>query len=238
MISSTWGSRFHLTSTPSSTHSPGISDTATRLGPRRRDLDFHGSHTKSLGGETWFNLGDGDLAMHVLRSARLAEGDSLTTITADVCATLEVGARIIPMSNQPVRTRLRSDDGWLDFQDYFVGRRAQPVVHEIAYVGSQTAEPAPGLIDALGASDVAAIVICPSNPLISIEPILAVTGIRQALRQASAPVIAISPIIAGQSLKGPTAKMLRETGLLRQCGDRPFSATMTSSMHTLPIRVI
>ncbi|MGI9478543.1 MAG: 2-phospho-L-lactate transferase [Hyphomicrobiaceae bacterium] len=189
----------------------GLSDTDRGWGRADETWTFMDS-IRALGGETWFNLGDGDLAMHVLRSARLAEGDSLTTITADVCATLEVGARIIPMSNQPVRTRLRSDDGWLDFQDYFVGRRAQPVVHEIAYVGSQTAEPAPGLIDALGASDVAAIVICPSNPLISIEPILAVTGIRQALRQASAPVIAISPIIAGQSLKGPTAKMLRELG--------------------------
>lgn len=166
----------------------------------------------SLKGETWFNLGDGDLAMHVLRTARLAAGETLSTITADVCAALEVGAHIIPMSDQPVRTRLRTDEGWLDFQDYFVGRQAKPVVHELLYAGIETARPAPGLIDQLTAKDVAAIVICPSNPLISIEPILSVDGIAQALRAASAPVIAISPIINGKAVKGPTAKMLEELG--------------------------
>ena len=166
----------------------------------------------ALGGETWFNLGDGDLAMHVLRTSRLAKGDTLTGITADICNTLNVGARVLPMSNQSVRTRLRADDGWLDFQDYFVGRQAKPVVHELAYAGIEDSSPAPDVLEALTADDISAIVICPSNPLISIEPILAVPGIAQAIQDASAPVIAVSPIIDGKAVKGPTAKMLRELG--------------------------
>lgn len=165
-----------------------------------------------LGGQTWFNLGDGDLAMHVLRSHRLASGDSLSAITADICSTLNTGATIRPMSDQPVRTRLRTDDGWLDFQDYFVARQAKPVIHEIAYAGIENAKPTPGLLDIVRAPDIAAIVICPSNPLISIEPILAVDGIAEALIEAPAPVIAISPIIDGKAVKGPTAKMLQELG--------------------------
>lgn len=166
----------------------------------------------ALGGETWFQLGDGDLAMHVMRTMRLAKGGRLSQITADVCNSLNVGASILPMSDQPVRTRVRSEDGWLDFQDYFVGRQAKPVVHELQYAGLDSAQPTEGLIDLIGADDVAAIVICPSNPLISVEPILAVPGIRQAMMDASAPVIAISPIIDGQAVKGPTVKMLQELG--------------------------
>ncbi len=188
-----------------------LSDTERGWGRADETWTFMAA-TQSLGGETWFNLGDGDLAMHVLRSARLAKGHSLTAITVDVCARLGVGAHVLPMSDQPVRTRLRSNDGWLDFQEYFVGRQAQPVVHEITYAGIDAAHPASGLIETLHADDIAAIVICPSNPLISIEPILTVPGIRQALAKASAPVIAVSPIIDGQSVKGPTAKMLRELG--------------------------
>jgi len=189
----------------------GLSNTELGWGRQGETWSFMKA-IESLGGETWFNLGDGDLAMHVLRTSRLAKGDTLTSITADVCKTLNVGARILPMSDQSVRTRLRSDDGWLDFQDYFVGRQAKPVVHELSYAGIETSKPAPGLVDALTAVDVAAIVICPSNPFISIEPILAVPGIAQAIQDARAPVIAISPIIDGKAVKGPTAKMLRELG--------------------------
>lgn len=190
----------------------GLSDTERGWGRADETWAFMAA-LGALGGETWFNLGDGDLAMHVVRTARLANGESLTAITADMCRTLDVGAQIIPMSDQAVRTRLRSDAGWLDFQDYFVARQAGPTVHEIAYAGIDTARPAPGLLASMQGDDVAAIVICPSNPLISIEPILAVSDVRDALAAASAPVIAVSPIIAGQSVKGPTAKMLRELGL-------------------------
>lgn len=189
----------------------GLSDTERGWGRADETWTFMAA-LGALGGETWFNLGDGDLAMHVLRTSRLAKGESLTDITADVCRTLDVGAHIIPMSDQPVRTRLRSDAGWLDFQDYFVARQAEPTVREIAYAGVEQASPAPGLLDIVQADDVAAIVVCPSNPLISIEPILAVAGVREAIGRASAPVISVSPIIAGQSVKGPTAKMLRELG--------------------------
>ena len=167
---------------------------------------------QSLGGETWFNLGDGDLAMHVLRTSRLASGDTLTAITAHVSRALGIDPTILPMSDQPVRTRLRTDDGWLDFQSYFVARKTEPAIHEIEYRGINQAEPAAGVIESLTSPDTAAIVICPSNPLISIEPILAVPGIRQAIKDASAPVIAVSPIIDGKAVKGPTAKMFRELG--------------------------
>ena len=199
----------------------GLSDTERGWGRAGETWTFMAA-LEALGGETWFNLGDGDLAMHVLRSARLAKGDGLTAITADISATLNVGARILPMSDQPVRTRLRTSDGWLDFQDYFVGRQAQPMVSEIAYSGVKAAQPAPGLIETLLGNDVAAIVICPSNPLISIEPILAVPGIRQALADATAPVVAVSPIIDGEAVKGPTAKMLLELG---------YSATATTVLQ-------
>lgn len=167
---------------------------------------------KALGGETWFNLGDGDLAMHVLRTHRLSRGETLAAITADICQSLDVGAQILPMSNQPVRTRLRTSEGWLDFQDYFVGRQSEPVIDALEYADIDAAQAAPGIIEAITSTETAAIVICPSNPLISIEPILAVAGIREAVAQATAPVIAISPIIDGNAVKGPTAKMLRELG--------------------------
>jgi LPPG:FO 2-phospho-L-lactate transferase len=189
----------------------GLSNTELGWGRKDETWTFMKAMA-SLGGETWFNLGDGDLAIHVLRTSRLAKGDTLTAITADMCTTFDLGVDIRPMSDQSVRTRLRSDDGWLDFQDYFVGRQAKPVIHELAYAGIEQARPAPGLVEALTADDIAAIVICPSNPFISIEPILAVPGMAQAIQDASAPVIAVSPIIDGKAVKGPTAKMLRELG--------------------------
>jgi len=167
---------------------------------------------EKLGGDTWFNLGDGDLAMHVWRTSRLSRGDTLSTITKSICQSLSIRADILPMSDQPVRTRLRTDRGWLDFQPYFVGHKAEPTVHEIDYRGINDAKPAPGIIDALTSPNTTAIVICPSNPLISIEPILAIPGIRQAIKDAQAPVIAVSPIINGKAVKGPTTKMLRELG--------------------------
>ena len=190
----------------------GLANTQQGWGRRDETWSFMQA-IEALKGETWFRLGDGDLAMHVMRTMRLAKGDSLTRITLDVCAAIGVGAQILPMSDQPVRTRVRSDEGWIDFQDYFVGRQSQPVVRELRYDGAQIAQPAEGVIEALSAADIEAIVICPSNPLISIDPILSVPGIETAIRHASAPVVAVSPIIAGKAVKGPTAKMLQELGL-------------------------
>jgi LPPG:FO 2-phospho-L-lactate transferase len=166
-----------------------------------------------LGGETWFNLGDGDLATHVERTRRLAAGESLSEITDDFRRRLGISARLLPMSDDRVRTRLRTAGGWLDFQDYFVRLRCAPVVREIAFAGADQARPQPDFLAALADLNLQAVVICPSNPFISINPILSLPGIREALRACHAPVVAVSPIIGGKAVKGPTAKMMAELGL-------------------------
>jgi LPPG:FO 2-phospho-L-lactate transferase len=168
---------------------------------------------EALGGESWFKLGDGDLATHVERTRRLRAGASLATITDDFRRRLGISARLLPMSEDPVRTRLLTDKGWLDFQDYFVRRQCAPVVHEIAFAGAATARPYPDFLAALADDDLRLVVVCPSNPLISIDPILSLPGVRDALRACRAPVVAVSPIIGGKAVKGPTAKMMAELGL-------------------------
>ncbi len=168
---------------------------------------------EALGGETWFRLGDGDLATHVERTRRLTAGESLAAVIDDFRRRLGIAARLLPMSDSPVRTRLRTEEDWLDFQDYFVRLRCAPVVREIAFAGADTARPHPEFLAALADPGLRFVVICPSNPFISIDPILAVPGVRAALRQCPAPVVAVSPIIAGQAVKGPTAKMMAELGL-------------------------
>jgi len=168
---------------------------------------------EALGGETWFRLGDGDLATHVERTRRLRAGESLSAIIDDFRRRLDIGARLLPMSDDPVRTRLRTPGGWLDFQDYFVRLRCAPVIAELAFTGAETARPHPAFLSALRDPTLRAVVICPSNPFISINPILAVPGIGAALRECPAPVVAVSPIIVGKAVKGPTAKMMAELGL-------------------------
>jgi LPPG:FO 2-phospho-L-lactate transferase len=167
----------------------------------------------SLGGETWFNLGDGDLATHIERTRRLAAGESLSQITDDFRRRLGIGARLVPMSDDRVRTRLLTAEGWLDFQDYFVRQHCAPVVRDIAFAGAAEARPQADFLAALGDDNLRAVVICPSNPFISIDPILCVPGVREALHRCAAPVIAVSPIIGGKAVKGPTAKMMAELGL-------------------------
>jgi LPPG:FO 2-phospho-L-lactate transferase len=168
---------------------------------------------ESLGGETWFNLGDGDLAIHVERTRRLAAGESLSQITDDFRRRLGISAQLLPMSDDRVQTRLLAAGGWLDFQDYFVRQRCAPVVREIAFAGAAEARPQPNFLAVLADNNLLAVVICPSNPFISIDPILAVPGVREALRTSPAPVVAVSPIIGGKAVKGPTAKMMTELGL-------------------------
>jgi LPPG:FO 2-phospho-L-lactate transferase len=168
---------------------------------------------EALGGETWFRLGDGDLATHVERTRRLAAGETLSAITDDFRRRLGVGARILPMSDEEVCTRVRTSEGWLDFQDYFVRRRCAPEVLELRFEGASAARPQPELMAALADSGLRAVIVCPSNPLISIDPILAVPGVRQALESCAAPIVAVSPIIGGRAVKGPTAKMMRELGM-------------------------
>jgi LPPG:FO 2-phospho-L-lactate transferase len=167
---------------------------------------------RELGESDWFNLGDRDLAMHVLRTQWLRKGESLAAFTVQVAARFGIAAAIVPMTEAPVRTILATDEGDLPFQHYFVRRRCEPIVRAVRFAGAEDSEPATGLLDAL-ARPLRAIVLCPSNPYLSIDPILAVPGLAAALAAASAPVIAVSPIVGGDAVKGPTAKMMRELGL-------------------------
>jgi LPPG:FO 2-phospho-L-lactate transferase len=168
---------------------------------------------EALGGETWFKLGDGDLATHIERTRRLTAGESLSQITDDFRRRLGISARLLPMTGDCVRTRLRAGDGWLDFQDYFVRRGAAPIIGEVSYVGASEAAANPDFLAALGNESLDMVVICPSNPFLSIDPILSLPGIREMLRQSRAPVVAVSPIIGGKAVKGPTAKLMAELGL-------------------------
>ena len=171
------------------------------------------SALEALGGPSWFRLGDADLATHVQRTHRLVQGDSLTTITTDFFGRLGVTSRVLPMSDDPVRTQIRSRGEWIDFQDYFVRQRCEPIAQEMRFAGADLARINPQVMEALKNRDLRAIVICPSNPFLSIAPILALPGMRDALHASGAPVIAVSPIIGGQAVKGPTAKMMKEFGL-------------------------
>ena len=190
----------------------GWSDPARGWGRRDETWTFMEA-LKGLGGETWFQLGDGDLAMHVERSWRLAQGAGLSEVTAHLCRALGIATRVLPMSDDAVRTRVRTAEGWLDFQEYFVHRRCKPAVQEFLFAGAETARAQPDALAALERRDLRAIIICPSNPFVSVEPILAVPGLRAAIRQSQAPVVAVTPIIGGKAIKGPAAKMMSELGL-------------------------
>jgi LPPG:FO 2-phospho-L-lactate transferase len=158
----------------------------------------------------WFNLGDRDLATHIHRTAMLADGKTLTDAAESIRVALGVKSRILPMCNEAVPTIIESNEGALHFQEYLVKRRAEPIVKSIRFDGVEVAKPAPGVVEAIRNAD--RIVICPSNPLISIGPILAVAGIREALRSRRESVVAVCPIVGGKSLKGPSDKMLAELG--------------------------
>ena len=160
--------------------------------------------------ENWFNLGDKDLATHIHRTALLGQGRSLTEATESIRTALGVNARILPMANELVPTIIDSDEGELHFQEYLVKRRAEPVVRGIRFQGVESARPATGVLEAIREAE--RIIICPSNPLISIGPILAVPDIRQALRARKEDVVAVCPIVGGESLKGPSDKMLAQLG--------------------------
>jgi LPPG:FO 2-phospho-L-lactate transferase len=162
-------------------------------------------NASKLGGPSWFNLGDQDLGTHLERTRRLREGQTLSQITNDFCRAWGVEHTVLPMSDQPVRTIVETDEGQLAFQEYFVHRRCEPGVRGFRFDGVEIAEPAPGAKEAIQGAD--AIVICPSNPWVSIDPILKVIPI------AEKPVTAVSPIIGGQTVKGPAAKMYSELGI-------------------------
>ena len=166
-----------------------------------------------LGGPTWFQLGDQDLATHALRTERLRRGDTLSAITDDLRRSLGIGPAIVPMSDDPVATLVETDRGRLAFQSYFVEHRCAPKVQAITFAGAERAAPAPAALAALRRPDLAGLIICPSNPWLSIDPMLAIPGWRDALTACAAPRIAVTPIVAGQAIKGPTAKIMGELGL-------------------------
>lgn len=164
---------------------------------------------EKLGGPTWFKLGDKDLGTHLERSRRQATGHALSEITRDFCQAWGVKCQVLPMSDQPVRTIVESDQGFLPFQEYFVARRCVPVVRGFSFHGAESAAPAPGVLKAIEEADL--VLLCPSNPWVSIAPILAVPGVAKSL--AGKCVVAVSPIIGGAALKGPAAKMFAELGI-------------------------
>lgn len=166
-------------------------------------------------GEDWFNLGDRDLATHVVRTSMLAEGARLTEVTAHLGRSLGVEHAMLPVSDDPVRTLVGTPDGELAFQHYFVRDRCQPTVTGFRFDGADRARLSPEVRAALADPGLTGVVICPSNPFVSIDPVLAVPGLREALQGTRAPVIAVSPIVGGMAIKGPTAKMMDELGVPR-----------------------
>ena len=190
----------------------GVDNPATGWG--RRDETWHFmTALAELGGETWFRLGDQDLATHVERTRRLRAGETLSAVTDGFRRAFGIAARILPMSDDRVRTRVRTEEaGWLDFQDWFVRLQCRPAVRELTFDGAAAARAQPEFLAALTDPALRCVVICPSNPFISVAPILAVPGVRAALEACRAPVIAVSPIIGGQAVKGPTARMFSELG--------------------------
>jgi LPPG:FO 2-phospho-L-lactate transferase len=182
-----------------------------RKGWGLRAETFHAlKHLAAFGRPNWFNLGDRDLATHIHRTALLAEGKTLSQAADSIRMALGVKSRILPMSDDPVPTMIDSSEGPLHFQEYLVKRRTEPVVKGIRFAGAESAEPAPGVLEAIREAD--RILICPSNPLISIGPILAVPRVREQLRARRESVIAVCPIVGGKSLKGPSDKMLIQLG--------------------------
>jgi LPPG:FO 2-phospho-L-lactate transferase len=190
----------------------GLNNTETGWGRAGETWQFMRA-LRALGGTTWFNLGDLDLATHIERTRRLKAGESLSAITGDFCAKLGIAARVVPMADGPVRTMVQGENGWLPFQDYFVRLRCEPKVSGFRFDGVETATPSAGLCVALADPSLAAIVICPSNPFVSVDPILALPGVRDALAGRNVPLIAVSPIVGGKAIKGPALKMMQELRL-------------------------
>lgn len=166
---------------------------------------------RRYGGESWFSLGDGDLATHLLRTERLRSGLNLTQVTFALRTALGITAELLPMSDQPVRTMVHSDEGVLPFQRYFVQRRCQPRLLSLDFAGIEAAQPSPQVLAALDRAS--AVILCPSNPYLSLDPILLLPGLAERLRAFAGPVVAVSPIVGGQAIKGPAAKIMAELGV-------------------------
>jgi LPPG:FO 2-phospho-L-lactate transferase len=201
-----------------------VTYTLAELSDRERGWGLAGetwnfmSALERLGGEQWFRLGDHDLALHVERTRLLAEGQSLSTVTRRLTRRLGLRHAIAPMSDQRVRTWVDTADGPLSFQHYFVREQCRPVVRGVRFEGAADARPSQAVASALARRDLAAVLICPSNPYLSIDPILAVPGLAAAVRVSGAACVAVSPIVGGDALKGPSAKMMRELGITPSAG--------------------
>jgi len=190
----------------------GLSDQERGWGRADETWNFMAS-LEQIGGAPWFRLGDRDLAMHIERTRALRGGASLTDFTTSVARTLGVTSAILPMSDDRVETVVDTDVGQLPFQEYFVRLQCNPRIRQLSFRNAEHAVANPSALKALSDPALTAVIICPSNPFLSIDPILAVPGIRSALDQVSAPIIAVSPLIAGQAVKGPTAKIMSELGV-------------------------
>ena len=190
----------------------GINDTERGWGIRDETWNFMES-LKKIGGEDWFQIGDKDLATHVERTRRLTEGQTLSEVTRALCLQHNIAHSIVPMTDHRVGTIVDTEEGDFFFQDYFVRLRCKPAFTGVHYKGLEGAEPAPLLSEVLQNSELKAIVICPSNPFVSIGPILNVPRVTEAICQTDVPIIAVSPIVGGHALKGPAAKMMAELAL-------------------------
>ena len=186
----------------------GVANRKTGWGRDRETWNFLET-METLGGPSWFRLGDRDVALHVHRSQSLRWGIPLSAVTRDLSRAFGVGPAILPMTDDDVRTMVQTDQGEMAFQEYFVRRACQPAVRGFRFVGAAEARPAPGVLEALAMADL--VVICPSNPWVSIDPILAIPGMRQAV--AGRRAAAVSPLVGGQAVKGPAAKMAAELGV-------------------------
>jgi len=186
----------------------------TETGWGRRDESWQLMQAlKEIGGESWFALGDKDLAMHVERRRLLKEGLTIGEVTASLAKSFGIAHRIFPMSNEQVQTRVLTDHGRMDFQHYFVREKCEPVVRGFEFEGSAQAQINPDILKWLTSPGLNGIILCPSNPYVSIDPILSIPGIREQLITCQVPVIAVSPVVGGAAIKGPTVKMMQELGI-------------------------
>jgi LPPG:FO 2-phospho-L-lactate transferase len=191
-------------------HLAGLSDEERGFGLKGDTFNVIDAIAR-YGYDTWFRLGDRDLATCVTRTDLLRRGRTLAEATAEIASALLVPARIIPVTNDRLRTQIRTDEGLLDFQEYFVHRRTEGHLREVVFEGADKASPAPGVIEAI--AEASAVIITPSNPLVSVGPILSVTGLRDALKSTPARLVAVSPLVGGRALKGPADRMLRDQGM-------------------------
>jgi LPPG:FO 2-phospho-L-lactate transferase len=200
----------------------GLANPETGWGRRDETWNVYQA-MQSLGITDWFHLGDSDLATHLLRTEYVNEGRKLSQVTRELCRMLGVKVNVLPMSDDIIQTWVRTDEGELEFQEYFVHRQCLPIVKGFRFVGSEGAKPAPDVMEVIDACD--AVIICPSNPWVSIDPILSITGIKQAITNQL--VVAVSPIIGNKTIKGPAAKMFSELGI------QPSALAVAQHYHQL-----